>query len=292
MKKIRLILIIVLLASCSDKLSEPDAYGNFEAYEIIVSSENIGAIIFDDIEEGQEIEKGKLVFISDTAAINLAKEQLKAQKKAISSKFSNILAQVSVLQKQKENISVELNRVQNLLKDSAITKQKYDEVKGKAEVIDKQIEQVRVQNQSVFEEINVFEKQFAILNDKLGRAKTYNPVNGTVLVKYANLHEMTMPGKPLYKISDLSSLNLRAYVSGSQLNEIKTGQKVKVYIDKNEKENLEFEGTITWISSKAEFTPKIIQTKEERVDLVYAVKIKVKNNGSLKIGMPAEVKFK
>ncbi len=214
-----------------------------------------------------------------------------AKKRAVSSKFSDIIAQVNVIAEQKAVLSKEINRVENLLKDSAATQKQLDDLNGKKQILNKQTTQVKIKNQSIFDELKVFDTQLNILNDLISNSIVINEVNGTVLVKYSELYEIAMPGKPIYKIADLSELNLRAYVSGTQLGEIKIGEIVKVYTDRAENGQTAHEGKIIWISEKAEFTPKTIQTKKERVNLVYAIKIKVKNDGSLKIGMPAEVIF-
>jgi len=185
-----------------------------------------------------------------------------------------------------------MNRIINLLKDSAATQKQADAVIGKINVLDRQIEQVKTQNKSLFNQLKVFDIQKEILDNLIRKSEIINPVNGTVLTKYAEKNEITLPGKPLYKIADLSEMKLRAYISGNQLSSIKIGQKIKVFIDTNENQMKEYEGIVSQISNEAEFTPKIIQTKDERVNLVYSIIIKVKNDGNLKIGMPGEVRFK
>jgi len=277
MNKIFSILItgIFLISSCGNNNDKADAYGNFEAVETIISSESIGKILNCFIEEGDQLKKGDTVYIIDGASLLIQKQTILNQKNAAASGFSGILAQVDVLNQQKNVLNKEKLRVLNLLKDSAATQKQLDDITGQSEILDKQIRQVKTQHQRLFDELKVFDAQIKSVEDMLQRTIVINPITGTVLVKYSEKHELAILGKPLYKIADLTELVLRAYVSGTQLHDIKIGQKVNIYIDKSEDENKQFAGTITWISDKAEFTPKIIQTKEERVNLVYAVKLKI-----------------
>ncbi|MCD6555775.1 MAG: HlyD family efflux transporter periplasmic adaptor subunit [Bacteroidales bacterium] len=283
---------ILFLSSCGNENDKADAYGNFEATEIIISSETAGKIIKFPINEGQKLTDNQFICLIDTSDIFLKKEVLTAQKNALASKYSDILAQVKVFEEQKKVIEIEMNRINNLLKDSAATQKQADDIKGKINVLDKQIEQVKTQNKSLFNQLKVFDIQKEIINNQIRKSEIVNPVKGTVLTKYAEENEITLPGKPLYKIADLSEMKLRAYVSGKQLSSIKIGQKIKVFIDTNENQMKEYEGIVSQISDEAEFTPKIIQTKDERINLVYSIIIKVKNDGDLKIGMPGEVRFK
>jgi HlyD family secretion protein len=186
---------------------------------------------------------------------------------------------------------IEKKRIENLIADSAATGKQYDDVVGRIKVIDRQVDGVRAKNMAVLSKLDALNVQIEEIQYELGKCKIINPISGTVLQKYIEPYELVIKGKSLYKIANLEQLELKAYVDGTQLTQIKIGQKVKVYIDKSKTENKELEGVISWISANAEFTPKIIQTKEERVKLVYAVKILVKNDGSVKIGMPGEVKF-
>jgi len=292
MKKYLLIIAIALLASCSGKNKKSDAYGNFEADEVIISSEVGGKLLLFTIEEGSVIDSGKLIGIIDTTDLQLKKEQLMAQRGAISTKSPNIAAQIEVQQQQKNNLLIDKARIEKLLKDGAATKKQLDDINGSINLMDKQIASIATQNNSVGDEILGIDKQIAQINQTIKKSYLVNPIKGTVLDKYMMQDELVAPGKSLYKIADLSYIFLKAYVSESQLAAVKLGQKVEVLIDKGEKEMGKYEGIVTWVSSTAEFTPKIIQTKEERVNLVYAVKIKVKNDGALKIGMPGEVNFR
>lgn len=291
-KTISIIIIgILFFSSCGNNNDKADAYGNFEAKEIIISSELPGKIIHFNIEEGQTLNKNTEVCIIDTSDFALKLKEIQAHKNATASKYSNILAQVNVLEEQKKVLKKENNRITNLLKDSAATQKQADDINGKLNILNKQIEQVKTQNKNLFDQLKIFDIQTENIKNQIRKSKIINPVNGTVLTKYSEESEMTTPGKPLYKIADLTEITLRAYVSGTQLNEIKIGQKVNVFIDKTKDELIKYTGTVSQISDKAEFTPKIIQTKDERVNLVYAIKIRVKNDGKIKIGMPGEVIF-
>ena len=285
------IIAITLLSACSGNKNKSDAYGTFESTEVTISTESAGKLIFFRTDEGQEIKKGDTIALIDTLQLALKRDELIAHKKSTSDKSDNVTAQINVIEEQKKTSQVEKDRLMKLIKDGAATQKQLDDVNGVLAIYDKQISSVKTQNAPVLNEVAAFVKQIAQINDQIKRSLIINPDNGTVLTKYAEASEVVTLGKPLYKIADLSNIYLRVYVSGSQLPQIKLGQKVKVLVDKNENENKEYEGIITWISSSAEFTPKIIQTKEERVNLVYAVKVKLKNDGALKIGMPGEVKF-
>lgn len=286
-----LIVISALLFSCSGNNDKSDAYGNFEATEIIVSAETNGRILSFDVQEGQELKTGQKVGQIDTTDLYLKIEQLKAQKKAIATRSPGITAQIEVQLQQKANLEIEKARIDKLFKDKAATQKQVDDIKGALDLVDRQIASVKTQQSGIVEEMEVVQKQIAVTQEAINKCYIINPSNGTVLVKYAEKGELALPGKSLYKLADLSQMELRVYVSGDQLPGIKIGQKVQVLLDKDSKTNQELEGTVSWISQKAEFTPKIIQTKEERVNLVYAVKILVPNDGRIKISMPGEVNF-
>ena len=286
-KIIGILVVTGSLISCSNN-HKADGYGNFEATEITVSAENNGKLVKFNVEEGKTINKGEIVGYIDTIPLALKKEQLIVSKQIISSKSSGVLSQISVLMAELKTAKISQNRIQNLIKENAATQSQLDEINGKIDVINQQIRSVEIQNAPVVNELKSIDVQVKQLEDQLQKSIISNPINGTVLVKYAEPNEITSYGKPMYKIADLSTLQLKVYISENQLPSIKIGQKVIVKIDSN-KALKDYEGIISWISSEAEFTPKIIQTKEERVNLVYAVKVDVKNDGSLKIGMPAEM---
>ena len=285
-------LSVFILSGCSNDKQKSDAYGNFEATETIVSSESSGKLYELNVEEGQIIEANKIVGYIDTSQLYLKKLQLSQQKNTTRTKFKNVSSQISVLQEQKRVAIRERDRVERLLKDNAATGKQLDDLNGSIDVINKQISSIDIQNSTTNEELKGLDVQIQQIADQLQKSNITNPVKGTVIMKFAEQGEIVSFGKPLYKIADISIMELRVYVSGAQLPEIKLGQKVKVLIDDGKSGYKTLEGEISWISSKAEFTPKIIQTKEERVNLVYAVKVKVSNDGSLKIGMPGEIMFK
>lgn len=290
MKKIVFTSLLVAVLSCKDKKSEADAYGNFEATEITVSSEANGKIEFLEVEEGNKIAKNKIVGVIDTTQLHFNKLQLLASIETIYSKSANVLSQRKVLGEQLKTAKMEQNRILSMYKESAATKRQVDEIEGKVSVIQEQMNSVGTQNAPILNEVKSLEVQIKKIEEQIKKSKIENPLEGTVLTKYAEPNEITSYGKPLYKIADLSEMTLRVYFSETQLASIKVGQEVAVNID--DKDGTKpYKGTISWISAAAEFTPKVIQTKEERVNLVYAVKVLVKNDGALKIGMPAEVKL-
>ena len=291
MKKIAILLTAIILISCNKNSEKADAYGNFEATEITVSSESNGKIEFLNVEEGAQLIKGSLVGLIDTLQLHYNREQLKASIETVQSKSTSVLSQINVLNEQLKTAKIEQTRIQNMYAENAATKRQIDEIDGKVKVIEKQISSVQTQNAPILNEIKSIKVQIEKLDDQIKKSKISNPVDGTVLTKYAEPSEITAFGKPLYKIANLNEMELRVYVTETQLAQIKIGQKVTVAIDADN-DTKKYEGNITWISAQAEFTPKVIQTKEERANLVYAVKVAVKNDGSLKIGMPAEVWLK
>jgi len=292
MKSLRILLGAVIIASlfisCNKNGDKADGYGNFEATEIIISAESNGKLMLFTVEEGQVIDKGMVVGYIDTIQLALKKEQLIASKNVIRSKSKGVLSQINVLNAQLKTVTISKARVENLIKENAGTQKQLDDVNGQVNVINQQIRSVETQNLPVVTELKSIDVQIKQIEDQIQKSILTNPVNGTILVKYAEPNEIASFGKPLYKIADLSIMQLRVYISEPQLANIKIGQEVVVKIDAGEHMK-NFNGIISWIASEAEFTPKIIQTKEERVNLVYAVKINVKNDGTLKIGMPAEM---
>ena len=289
--KLLILIIPALLAGCSGNNNGSDAYGNFEAKEIIVSAEAQGRLIQLNIEEGNLLEENQHVGAIDTSIQYLQKQQLIAQKQAVSTKITNVNAQVAVQEEQKQSLLNEKNRVEKLYADKAATQQQVDDINSKYDILLKQIAATKTQINSIVQELNVVDKQIDLLNEQIKKAMIVNPIQGTVLEKYIEAGEIAVMGKALYKIARLDEIDLRIYVSGAQLPNVNIGQTVTVYADKDRDSNQEYQGVISWISDQAEFTPKIIQTKEERVNMVYEVKVIVKNDGNLKIGMPGEVKF-
>ena len=290
MKKSHILITAFLLGtllSCSND-EKADGYGNFEATEITVSAESNGKLEFLKVEEGQILEKGAIVGLVDTLQLYLNKQQLLASKETVASKSGGVWSQVSVLNQQLQIAKTEEQRIQNMFNESAATQRQLDQANSQVNVLKKQIQNVETQNSPIVNEAKAIDAKIAQINDQIVKAKIINPIAGTVLTKFAEPGEIASFGKPLYKIADMNEMTLRVYVSETQLPNIKIGQEVTVKIDSGE-EMKDYTGVISWISSSAEFTPKIIQTKEERVNLVYAVKVIVKNDESLKIGMPAEM---
>jgi HlyD family secretion protein len=287
-KFLYLSITVILLSSCNSNNDLADGYGNFEAVEPTISSEGNGKLIKFDVNEGQKLKKNTLVGYIDTIQLSLKKEQLQASKKVIAAKSKGVLSQINVLRSQLKTAEVSRKRIQNLIASKAGTQKQLDDINGKIDMLNQQIISVETQNAPIINELKSIDVQVKQLEDQITKSVIVNPVNGTVLVKYAEPNEITGFGRPLYKIADLSKLQLRIFISETQLPDIKIGQEVTVKIDNGE-EMKSYPGTVSWIASEAEFTPKIIQTKEERVNLVYAVKIDVENDGSLKIGMPAEM---
>ena len=299
MYKISLIIgaiaVAIGLAACKDNKVSFDASGSFEAVETIISSEASGTIKEFHLEEGQILAAGQAVGYIDSLQLYLKKKQLEAQITAILEKKPNIAVQLSALQEQLKTSEKEQTRVANLVKGDAATAKQLDDMNAAVELLKKQIaaqqSTLSIASESLSKDVLPLQVQVEQLNDQLAKCKITNPVNGTVLVKYAEANEMTTIGKPLYKIADLSSLILRAYLTSNQLAAVKLNQIVKVLSDDGQGGYKETTGTLTWINDKAEFTPKTIQTKDERANMVYAVKIKVKNDGFYRIGMYGEIKF-
>lgn len=282
---------LVLSISCTNKQGDADGYGNFEATEVMISSETSGRIIQFDRVEGNIIEKGDLIALVDTTILHLQKAETEAGIRSVRTRISSINAQNGILNQQIENINVNIRRIANMLKDEAATQKQYDDLTGQVAVLQKQISANNTQRESVIAEMNVMESRKATVNEQIKRSSVLSPLSGTIIQKYSEAGEVTTAGKPLVKIADLSVINLKVYISGSQLGRVKTGAKCKVRIDDGKKGYRELEGTVGFVSEKAEFTPKIIQTKEERVTMVYAVEIAVVNDGTLKAGMPGEAIF-
>jgi HlyD family secretion protein len=290
----RIIITIVAsisLISCQPKVEKSDAYGNFEADKTIISSEVAGRILKLDLHEGDILSKGQVVGQIDSMDLYLKKMQMHAQISASRANFDQIDAQMEVQKQQIENITINRNRVKLLLEQSAATPKQWDEVDGQFQLAQKQLVSIASQKAALEQQISAMSEQLKQIELSLSKCTLYNPVQGSVLNKLSREGELASPGKTLYSLADLSNLNLKAYLSGDQLSKVKIGQKVKVLIDGSDNQIQSLEGQIVWISESAEFTPKTIQTREERVNLVYAFKVRVSNDGRLKIGMPAEIVF-
>lgn len=291
MKQLFTFLILINLVACNKNNDKADGYGNFEATEVTISAEASGKIEYLNLEEGAIVAPNTQVGLIDTIQLYLSKQQLIASKNTIASKSGNVLSQTAVLNEQLKTTLIEQKRIQNMFAENAATKRQVDEINGKVNVLNEQIKSIKTQEAPISNEQKSIDVQIEKINDQIQKCKITSPFQGTVLAKYSEENEITNFGKPLYKLADLTTMTLRVYISEKQLNQIKVGQKVTVKIDTQE-DMKSYPGTISWISSSAEFTPKIIQTKEERANLVYAVKVNVKNDGSQKIGMPAEMWIK
>lgn len=285
------ITIATILISCNNDNKKSDAFGNFEASETMVSSETAGKILIMNVEEGLVLNEGTIVCKVDSTQAMLKVQQLEAQQASLKSRITTASAQVNSVKVQITGLEKDKQRIEKLFAEGAATRQQFDDIHNRYELLKSQYDAAIAQQKAVASENGIIESQLKQAKDMLSKCNVINPLQGTVLERYSEKGETVNPGTPLYKIADMTSLNLRVYISGSQLTSFAIGQKVKVLID-NKKDNIkELEGTIIWISSQSEFTPKIIQTREERVNLVYAMKVKVANDGSLKIGMPGEVKI-
>ena len=298
-----------VLAACGNKEKEYDATGTFEATEVTVSAKATGELKTFDISEGQTVEQGAVVGSIDAYQLQQTSEQLEAQKRqlgatrsATDSRRLDLEKQLSSINQQIANAQRERQRFTELVADGAVPKKQLDDINYQIKVLERQREatrdQIRSNNASLAEQskgigaqidgLNAQQRQIA---DQIANAQVKAPIAGTVLEKYVERGEFVAIGKPLFKVADVQNMYLRAYVTSSQLKDLKIGQKVKVFADYGDKQKKTYEGTIAWISSRSEFTPKTILTDDERADLVYAVKVAIKNDGFVKIGMYGEAKF-
>lgn len=287
--------VFAILTGCGNGSGKFDATGTFESEEIIVSSEATGKLVQLKLEEGAQLKQNEIVAIVDTVQLHLKKKQLEASVKAVLSKQPDVNIQLAAIKEQIETAETEKRRIENLVKASAATTKQLDDINSQLDVLNKQYDAAKssltITKTGLQSETLPLVAQIEQIQDQINRSVVKNPIDGTVLTRYTKQNEIATTGKALYKIADLSDMTLRAYINGDQLGQVKLGQKVKVYVDKGKGEQKEMNGQVYWIASKAEFTPKTIQTKDERANLVYAIKVKVKNDGYLKIGMYGEVKF-
>ena len=292
MKKVLYIAVALLALACS-KEAEFDAQGTFEATEVVVSSEAAGRILNFDIEEGMTIVANQAVGTIDSLQLHLQRKQLIAQQSALLTSRPDVKKQAASLREQIVKQKSELRRVDNMLSDGAATQKQKDDIEAQIKILEGQLEATLStldKNTSTINDNSVaLEAQIAALDDRISKCSILSPVGGTVLVKYAEAGELASVGKPLMKIADLGNIYLRAYFTSDQLANIKLGDEVKVVADFGGEERYDYTGRVAWISSESEFTPKTIQTKDSRANLVYAVKIAVENDGRLKIGLTGEV---
>lgn len=290
MRTLLFLSIIIILGSCTNNKTKSDAFGNFETDEVIVSSENSGKILMTAFIEGEKVTQGAVLALTDTANLVLQRNQLLAQKEAVLAQKAGLFAQIAVSDQQITNIQKDQVRIQKMLSEGAATPKQMDDIDGQISLAGKQKKAYTAQISAIEKNAEAVDAQVAVLNDRIGSSIVKAPISGIILEKYAETGELATPGKPLYKMANIDNLILRVYASGPQLTQIQTGKQVRVLIDGNQGIK-EISGTVEWVSSEAEFTPKIIQTREERVKLVYAVKVRVPNDGSLKLGMPGEIIF-
>jgi len=281
--------LALVIAACN-RDSKPDAYGTFEAVEVVVSAETSGQLMTFSPVEGAHIARGTVIALVDTAQLALQRQQVVAQRQATGSRANEVTRQISVLQIQRDVARRNYERTRRLFEEKAATAQQLDQAERDYRVLGAQIEAARAQLQSVAREGTSSEARVAQIGEQLDKSRVQNPVTGTVLATFVHAGEIVQPGQPLYRIADLDTLTLRAYVSETQLHSIKLGGRVEVRVDSGKDQTIALPGTIAWIASKAEFTPTPIQTRDERADLVYAVKVRVPNKGGLlKIGMPGDI---
>jgi len=286
-------IILVLVYSCKSNKNETDATGVFESTEIIVSAEASGKLLSFTIEEGDEVKQGQTVGQIDSSQLYLNKLTVEANRLALLSSRPNVQSQLDALESEIANAEFEKKRIEKLLAGDAATQKQLDDINSGIQVLKDNLKAkkiaLNIQTEAIDSQSEAMNAQIDVINDQLSRSTITSPIDGTILVKYAEQGELAATGKPLFQVADLKRMILRAYVTGNQLPQLKIGQKIKVLAEIGEEGSREYEGEITWISSKSEFTPKTIQTQDERANLVYAVKIAVANDGNLKIGMYAGI---
>lgn len=287
--------IASLLTACGNSNDNYDASGIFETTEVIVSAKSNGEIMKFDIEEGQDVTPQMPVGYIDTIQLHLQKEQLLATRDATDSRVLNEKQQLATIRQQIAIQQREQKRFAELVKSDAATQKQLDDINYQIEVLEKQLaataEQISSSNSSLSNQSTGIEAQLAQIEDRIRNSVIASPIKGTILTKYTEPGEYAAPGRALFKVANVEDMKLRAYITADQLTGIRIGQQVKVYADQGKSDRKEYPGTITWISDKAEFTPKTIQTCDERANLVYAIKVAVKNDGLIKKGMYGEVKF-
>ncbi len=282
---------LMAIYGCAGKNDIADAYGNFEAIEVIVSSQAQGELMALNIMEGQIIEKDELAGVVDTISLSINRERLLAQEQVIRAKSGNTRSQINIQEEQIKNLVRERNRMESLIKDNAATRQQLDDIIGKINVLKLNIESIKQQDKIILAEGGVVKSELKQNANQINKCRIISPVTGTVIQKYKEKGEIVAPGNPVFKVTDLKEMELKVYVDGSQLTGIIIGDTVTVKIDDRNNAERDMDGIVSWISSEVEFTPKTIQTREERVNMVYAIKILVRNDGRIKIGMPGEVYF-
>lgn len=290
-----LLVLALAMTACGKGNKVYDASGVFESTEVTVSAEGNGKIMSLDLQEGDRLEAGAVVGCIDTVQLYLSKIQLEASRRAVGSGRLNISRQIAALESQIAKQRQELDRFTKLEQAGASNRKQVEDIQAQLDILERQLaaqkESLQNTNSNVSGQADALEAQMAQLEDRIRKCVITSPVSGTVLAKYSEAGELAVQGRTLFKVADLESIRLRAYITADQLTNVKLGQAVKVYADQGTSGRKEYAGTLVWISDKAEFTPKTIQTRDERANLVYAVKIAVKNDGLIKLGMYGEVKF-
>lgn len=294
MKRIVYIVAAMLAVSCGTE-AKFDAQGTFEATEVIISSEAAGRILSFDIKEGMAINAGEPLAVIDSVQLHLQRGQLEAQLSALLNSRPDVQTQVASLREQIATLKVEQRRIENMLRDGAATEKQKDDVDAQIRILESQLSAtlstLNTNTSTINSNAEAIRVQISALDDRIAKCRATSPISGTVLVKYAQEGELATVGRPLVKIADLNNIYLRAYFTSDQLASIKLGDEVTVTADFGGEERYDYVGRIAWISAESEFTPKTIQTKDSRANLVYAVKIAVENDGRLKIGLAGEVKL-
>ncbi len=286
-----LALLTLFMASCADKGPQPDAYGHIEATEITVSAETTGPVVWVGVQEGATAEAGQLLAVVDTTSLGLRHVQLTAQRAAVASRRAQIDAQEAVYREQAGVLNVERERLTSLVEGGAATGKQRDDVEGQWRILQKQIESLDPQRASLRSEITVIDAQISQNKDLINRSSVHSPITGHVITRFIEPGEFVTIGKPLFSLAKLDTVTMKAYVSGDQLPSLQLNQSVTVVSDGGNGSYKEFPGIIYFIASRAEFAPRNLQTREDRVNFVYAIEIRVPNDGTLKIGMPVDVRF-
>lgn len=286
------IALLTMLIGCNRDIDKADAYGTFEVDDVLVSSKATGELLAFEIEEGMRLTANSIVGYVDSTELHLQRAEIEAALRSAHAKRLSTAAQVRVAKREREQLSLDHNRVLTMYQQKAATQKQLEDITTALDLSEKRLELLNTQYPSIDAEISNINARKALLEERIRDAVLINPINGTVLTKFVQQHEFITPGKPLYSIAELSVVHLKAYLSESQLSEINIGQHVSVYTDVRNATMKKHDGVISWISNKAEFTPKSVQTREERVALVYAIKVRVENKGTIQIGMPGEVRWR
>lgn len=290
-----IIVTVLILSACGNKNDTYDASGIFEATEVIVSAKATGELMQFDLQEGQHVEANKQLGYIDTTQLYLKKVQLLASMKSVESRYYNVSRQIASIQQQITTQKTEQKRYEKLVKSNAANQKQLDDINAQIALLEKQLvaqtETLENSNRGITSESVGLVAQVAQIEDQIKKSIVSSPIDGTILSKYAEPGELATHGRSLFKVADIANMHLRVYITADQLTTLKIGQQVKVYADQGKSDRKEYSGTVTWISDKAEFTPKTIQTRDERANLVYAVKVAVKNDGLIKKGMYGEIKI-